>query len=207
VLKSRIDEKSIRKTIKELHEIRKSALPQAVRRTLNDLAFYTRKEAQRQVEKDFTLRNKFTAKRIVVNRAKQFSIKDMRSEVGHTEEYMRIQEVGGVVKGKGRHKPIPTKETRISRSSQKMVRKMYRMGQMQFGNNVFATKIRRKKGVFLRKGKGRRKKIVMLYNLEKTEVKIQKRPWLRPARNKVTTKHNFARIFNKNVVYLRKKYS
>lgn len=71
----------------------------AVRNTLNMAAGMTRKLAVKNIEKNFTLRNKFTRNQVQFQKVVQFThdINNMQSEVGATAKaaYMETQEEGG----------------------------------------------------------------------------------------------------------------
>jgi hypothetical protein len=78
----------------------KLANNQAVRNTLNKAAGFTRNEAIKEIKKDFTLRNTFTVRSVVYDKATQKEIKDMQSSIGALKRssYMATQETGGLKK-------------------------------------------------------------------------------------------------------------
>jgi hypothetical protein len=55
-----------------------------------------------------TLRNKFTERRALVERARGLRISTMEAVLGHTENYMRLLEFGKAERAAKRFRPIPT---------------------------------------------------------------------------------------------------
>jgi hypothetical protein len=100
----RIDAK---KAIKDLRTFRASALPYAARNALNRSAFHAREVWQEEIRQSFTLRNKFTERSILVDRATGKQTIGMIATVGSRAPYMGDQERGATVRGKSGHKGIP----------------------------------------------------------------------------------------------------
>lgn len=85
------------------------ALPFANRSALNTLAFETRSESQKRIDKQFILRNTFTKRSVQVDRARGLRISEQRARVGSIAEYLETQEFGGTKRKQGKHGvPIPT---------------------------------------------------------------------------------------------------
>src|SRR6056300_1697011 len=102
------DFKEIKKLENFLDKFNRTGSKYATRNTLNTLAFDVRKQAQGFIQDNFINRNKWTVNSVQVNMAKGFNIDNMQSEVGSTQGYMEMQEVGGRAKPKtGKHLPIP----------------------------------------------------------------------------------------------------
>lgn len=82
----------------------KKANNQAVRNTLNIAASSTRKEAIQNINKNFTLRNTFTVRSVVFDKATQQEIKDMQSTIGALKRasYLKTQEEGGLKRDRAR---------------------------------------------------------------------------------------------------------
>ena len=78
----------------QLEQLSKRSVPYAARETLNGLAFAGRKIWQEQMASSLTLRNAFTQRRALVERATGSRIEGMQATLGHTEDYMRRLEYG-----------------------------------------------------------------------------------------------------------------
>ena len=83
-----------------LERFTKKGWPNVVRGTLNDMAFQNMRSSKGIVDKEMTQRNAFTKKRILVNKAKGNNVQTMESQTGHTEKYMKDQEMGGTKRKK-----------------------------------------------------------------------------------------------------------
>ena len=117
----RADFKEIKKLENFLNKFNRTGIKYATRNTLNTLAFDVRKKAQGFIQDNFINRNKWTVNSVQVNMAKGFNIDNMQSEVGSTQGYMELQEVGGRAKPeKGTHLPIPTLTARIARQNNRL---------------------------------------------------------------------------------------
>lgn len=103
-----IELRGIDKMQRDLETMAKRALPYAARETLNGLAFAGRKIWQQEMASSLTLRNQFTQRRALVERATGYSMRGMQAVLGHTEDYMRRLEEGEGRRAKGSGLPIPT---------------------------------------------------------------------------------------------------
>lgn len=93
---------------RDLETLAKRSLPFAARETVNTLAFEGRKIWQEEIRGSLTLRNKFTERRVLVERARGLRMNDMEATLGHTEPYMALLEDGRPQKAAKRFRPIPT---------------------------------------------------------------------------------------------------
>ena len=93
---------------RELETIAKRSVPFAARETVNGLAFAGRAAWQDEMRKGLTLRNRFTERRALVERARTLRMSDMEARLGHTEGYMRLLEEGKPEKASKRFRAIPT---------------------------------------------------------------------------------------------------
>ena len=77
----------------KLSKLNKTGLKIAKEGTLNDIAFETRLQSKKFIEKKFTTRNKFTTsgRNLSVDKAKRGK---SFAEMGHKQEYMERQEDG-----------------------------------------------------------------------------------------------------------------
>jgi CRISPR/Cas system-associated protein Cas7 (RAMP superfamily) len=174
-----------------------------VRATLNDLAFDTRTKAQENIRDSFILRNKFTERRVVVEKARQFKISQMEARTGHTHNYMKTQEQSGTIHATKKYKTIPTRVARIGSNVRKSVRSKYRLRNVNTDGQFFVGTPRGRRGLYARVG---RSKIIMIHDLRFTKVFIRKRPWLEPAMRRAANPQRVEGVFFKNAERARKKF-
>jgi hypothetical protein len=93
---------------RELETIAKRSVPFAARETVNGLAFAGREAWQDEMRQSLKLRNRFTERRALVDRARTLRMSAMEARLGHTEEYMRLLEFGKPEKAAKRFRAIPT---------------------------------------------------------------------------------------------------
>lgn len=120
-----VDTDDLEKLEKALGRFQLKAAPYIIRNTLNNLAFETRKEAQKNIRQRFHLRNSFTVQNVIVTKVeKGATTHSMKSHVGALRrfksnmainggnaDYMREQEFGHTETRKGKHGlPIPTSD-------------------------------------------------------------------------------------------------
>jgi len=88
-----IDTHELRKLENQLLRLNRTGFKIAQEKTINDMAFQTRKNAVEHIKKEFTTRNHFTTsgRTLKVDKATRTN---KTATVGHTEEYMRDQEWG-----------------------------------------------------------------------------------------------------------------
>lgn len=119
-----------RKALKDLKTFRARALPFAIRNSLNRSAFHAREEWQSEIRNSFVNRNQYTERSIRVERAEGRDPSGMVARVGSITTYLGDQERGAVVRGRGKHKPIPSavaagqapgaKRTKLVRAANKL---------------------------------------------------------------------------------------
>lgn len=194
---------------RKLRDVSKKAFPHGIRNGLNQTAFEARKEWQGQLGKSMVLRNKYTERSVLVDKASGTNVDSMRSVVGSVLDYMETQEKGGSEAKKGKHGvTIPTSvssgEGRGAKPRRKMVRGPNKLRAIQLGNNyrsgnrkqrnIVAVKmakahgrkyvfleLQRRKGLFRVSGGKRRTKIDMVWDLTNPSVSIPKNPTMDPA--------------------------
>lgn len=206
------------------HKLR--AFPKAMkfaqRDTNNNLAWETRKVAQRDLPSRMILRNAWTSKSIQVDGAK--STRDP-SIVGSTLEYMADQEFGGTRVRKGKTGvPIPT-STAAGQGKQsprtKLVRPRNRLVKLQLskvrqraaslrqqtkvtiaeavktGRREVYINTGRKQFIAKVKGGKRNPSIEMLYDLTRRSTPIPRNPWLSDATDLAVTRRD--KFYRKNL--------
>ncbi len=194
----------LKELVRDLRTAREKALPYAIRNAVNTAAFEARKVWQGEIRRTFTNRNQFTERSIQVEKARGLDPRRMRSFVGSTADYMDEQESGAVIRGKGKHKPIPgpvaaglppgVKRTKLVRAPNKLsaikvarargssVKQRWAIAISQARREgrkfVLLERPRGGKGLF-RLGGGRKKSTVrLLWDLSRSSVRVRPEPTL-----------------------------
>lgn len=104
-----VELKDIATIHRDLETFARKALPYGVRNALNRSAFEGRKAWVGELQRSFVLRNTFTTRQLRVVKATGTDVRSMAAFLGSLAPFMRTQEFGGTVKGKGGSaEPIPT---------------------------------------------------------------------------------------------------
>lgn len=93
---------------RKLEAVAKRSVPFAARETVNTLAFKGREIWQAEMASSLTLRNKFTQRRALVEKARTLNVNRMEAVLGHTEPYMANLEHGKPERAAKRWRPIAT---------------------------------------------------------------------------------------------------
>ena len=118
------------KMANKLEKVHKSALPVAIRQTVNDVAFNARLEANDIFNKQFINRTKgsFIKSHNVVNKSKNtLNIREIEAEVGikkgksNSGDFLHKHELGGSVKGKD----VPMDAARINSDRVRRIRRQH----------------------------------------------------------------------------------
>lgn len=207
---------SIQLTAK-LEKLHKSAFPSAVRNTLNNVAFESKKLIPQKAEGNFTIRQKnlfssFTK----VEKANGWNVNSMVSKIGidgskpkgeKVAKGLELQETGGNLKGR---KLTPHNMGRISGSYGKKLKFQKRFDKISSigtkkerveGSKYFRIDKGSKGTVFERKGK----KIIPIYNYRSNPVSnLKKRPYLQPSALEAAKR--MEQFYFKNAQYQFKKF-
>jgi len=158
----------------KLERINRSAFPIAVRQTLNDAAFTTKRMVPKVAAQKFTTRQKnfFSAFSTVVM-AKGYDVNRMVSVTGinsakgsEVAEGLEKQETGGTITGS---KLIPHRMARVSSNQQKKVRKSNYLSNI----SISTAKNKKKDAKFLLVKKGRGGTV---FEIRKTKTRTRLRP-------------------------------
>jgi hypothetical protein len=104
-----VDDRQVRDLAKALGDIRKKALVYAIRNSLNDVAALAHHSVGGAIERNFTLRNRWTMGGLKTRKARGHVIAEMESAVGHLNPYMEKQQRGFTKSAEGEHGlPIPS---------------------------------------------------------------------------------------------------
>ena len=118
----------------KLERANRSAFPVATRTALNSAAFYGKKILPTVAKHKFTTRSpSFFSRMSRVETAKGFDINQMSATLGilpgdEAAENLEAQEFGGQIDDRSF---IPMKTSRVSKSSDRMVRKKYQVGKLK----------------------------------------------------------------------------
>lgn len=115
-----VNDKELKQLTKNLQQTHKYAYPDAVRSTINALAFQTSKAYKSEVKNTFTIRSqKFVNSTIRYESTKSKNIDDMISYAGQADktfgkpsDQLKKQEFGETIKTKSKHIVKPTKYAR-----------------------------------------------------------------------------------------------
>lgn len=178
----------------KLDKVSRSALPVAVRSTLNNAAFETKKQVPLSASSVFITRNKsFFRSSTLVNKAGGFNINSMQAEVGISTQKNKIaeglekQETGGNIRNRNL---IAMDQARVSGSHQKVIKTANRLNAIRIsktkkkgtGTGVIMIKKGNKGTVFSVKNKRGKSSLTPLYSYSKgRQVQIKKRPFMAPA--------------------------
>lgn len=191
-----INTKSTIELTVKLGKLHRSALPVAIRGTLNNAAFETKKWIPITASRKFTTRNRsFFRAFSSVQQARGFNIGGMIAVVGinplkgsKVAEGLEKQEIGGLIKSR---KLIPHDKARVSSSHEKRVKKKHRFsninisrpGQRGRGNvNYLLIKKGSKGTVFEIKQVGRKRKLTPIYHYRNRKTsRVQPSPFMAPA--------------------------
>lgn len=193
---------------RELEQLARRGVHYAARETLNSLAFAGRKIWQGEMRSTLTLRNAFTERRALVERATGSRMPEMEAVLGHTEDYMRRLEEGigerarrgglaipteaaaGQAKGSlpaGRKRAVRPaniiralgKLKRQSRSLPRKVRNVKAVRDaIRNGSRLAYLELDRRRGIYRIMGGKRRPQIRKLYDLSRRSVPLPRIPTL-----------------------------
>ena len=211
-----INQEELIKFTKKLGKLHRSALPVAVRQTLNDVAFEAKKEVPKIFGNKFTVRKKtfIKAHTSVIKSKNTFDLKKMVTQIGVIKgkskagDNLEQQERGGTIKNRDF---IPLASARVGKSENKLISKRAyltnirgKAAQKAFQNNDFrkaAIRAGRKGSVIFNNlliridaivKTGRNKlfiKTIALYDYKNNRsVNIKKTPFIAPAAKKASRK-------------------
>jgi len=171
----------------KLGSLPKKFLPSAVRNTLNDAAFDTKRNVPKTAEEAFTVRSKVLfGSRIKVDKAKGWDVNDMVATTGFNDSGMEstgdgleAQETGGTIKSS---KLIPHNMGRISNSYARKLRTKNRPSKVKLGSKHILLKKGGKGTVFEVRKLSKGSKLVPIYTyVNKKRRKVKKNPFMLPA--------------------------
>jgi len=119
----------LEKLLRDLRKGKETAVPYAIKTALNSQAYEAQRLWRGEIRQQFTTRNQFTERSVMVVRAAGTG-EAIQASVGSTAPYMGFQEEGGVSKGRAGLKGIPgpsaagqapgSRRTRLVRSGNRL---------------------------------------------------------------------------------------
>jgi hypothetical protein len=204
----KIDTEQTRQFEDKLRKLNDRAIPFAVRQTLNDLAFATRKNAIDIIGDKMIERNRWTRGSIRLEKAQGVDTRRMMSVVGSTADYMEKQEFGhterktaittSYASGEGENaKPRRRVARKANRMSSIKLKRQRNRGKTRAQRNLITVRMAAKnkvkhiyldlgkrKGIFTVTGGKRKPRVRMVQALGHRNVVTPRNPWLRPATDK-----------------------
>lgn len=198
----------------KLEKLHKSAFPSAVRNTLNDVAFETKKLIPKKAEGNFTIRQKNLFKRMsLVQKAQGWNVNGMSSKVGldgskgSLSDGLEKQETGGNLQGR---KLTPHNMGRISGNYAKKLKVKNQFSKI---DKIGTSKRRVKGSKYFRIDKGSKgtvfekvgKRITPIYNYRSNPItKLKKQPFIEPSAKESIKQMEM--LYKKNANFQFKKY-
>ena len=141
-----------------LSNVQQKQMPYATARALTDTAQDIKTAAIDSAKKNFTLRNNWVVKGIRINRAEKKDWPNIKAEIGSKDNFMKLQEEGGVKKKNAiprGARPVKTAITTPAKWPGAMLKK----------NNAFVGTVRTgKRAVYIRQ----RKRLKLMYVFQDT---------------------------------------
>lgn len=192
---------------RDLETVAKRAVPHAIRNGLNAIAFEGRKLWQAELGSKLILRNDWTTRRILVEKAKGTDVQSMQSVLRSPDEYLEKQEKGGTEKH-AVPTGVATGEGRGANPRKRLVRRPNQVSAITLGTrartggrkqrNAAAIRIaaaqgkkfvflelQKRKGLFKIKGGKRRPMVDMVWDTTKKAHRVNPTPTLGPAVRKL----------------------
>jgi len=178
----------------------REVLPQVIAETLNETADAVTRRSLRYLQKRLTVRTKYTTNSLTragakpyraLNKARGTNIQRMYSRAGSMSPYLATQDTGESIRGSKR-RPIPTLNTRVSKSEAKSIAGRYNLGKMGdiagdkryfIGEPKGYAKMKKHKGgpLGLWERYNKNKKIRLLRDLSEYQVDVPGTNWHRDA--------------------------
>lgn len=184
----------IKSYTRKMNKINREYLPKAICSTVNVAAKGTFARGKKNIEKDFTVRNKYTLGSLKLYPSKYKpgrSIDRINAITGSKSPYLPLHEKGGTVRAKRRRLSIPTIHARRGVKSKVIARRfrMDRLGRIGMeGSKFFVIGT----GIFFRRSK---KKVVKVRDISKRSYRIKPTKWHTRAAAYFSRPDVFGRIF------------
>lgn len=188
---------------RDLERTAKKAVPYAIRQALNDIAFAAKGHLQGNIRKEFILRNKWTERSVMVERARGLNPRQMQSAVFSKLDYLEKQEHGGtsthavptgVATGEGRganprrklvRRPNQVSAIALGERARKGSRKQRNAAAIHMaakqGKKFVFLQLQRKIGLFKIRGGKRKPMVDMIWDTSQKSHRIKPTKTLEPA--------------------------
>lgn len=139
-----LDTRMFEKDAKRVLLQSKNALGEAVRYTLDRMAYQAYASSKRALKGQFTIRNTWTSRNMAFVKVEPTArrIDEMQSEAGSRLEYMEAQQEGSKHRAKGKHGvPIPTTHASgegAAKQRKKRVQKRFYLSRLKIGKGLYA---------------------------------------------------------------------
>ena len=118
----------IKKYNRRLRRIGKIGIPMAVKGTLDNMAFESRKMSIKTCKRKYVIRSNWTQRGMLFQKTKSgIPIKRMESRSGNTRDYADLLEKGGTIRADNQFLPIPALGARVSKSKRKRIAKKFKL--------------------------------------------------------------------------------
>jgi hypothetical protein len=193
---------------RDLERFRSKAIPFAMRATLNETAFATRKLWVDEIQRTLVTRNTFTTRSLHVEKATGRTVLGMKAVLGSRTAYLGDVEAGNTNPKGNVPTGVATGEGRGAKPRRRLVRRPNRIGSITLpdkvrqgsrkqrtavtiamaarkGHRTIFLELERRKGFFRVTGGKRRPKIDMLWDTTQKSVRSKPYPTLGPALKRV----------------------
>lgn len=197
----RVDLRDFKRLTTDLEKVSKSALPYAVRNGLNGLAFEGRKVWQGVLAETFILRNDWTTRRLLVEKASGTTVTGMRAVLTTPDAYLERREEGanenhsvptGVATGEGRganpRRQLVRKPNRVSAitlgtrprtaTSQRQTNAIAVRMAVASGKRFVFLNLGKRKGIFRVTGGGRAGRVDLVWDTRSKSHHVKPMPTL-----------------------------
>ena len=121
----------IKKYNKRLNQIGKAGIPLAAAGTLDNMAFESRRLANRNFRRKRIIRSNWTARGMLFQKTRRgIPIAQMESRSGNIRDYADLLEGGGTVKPDGKVLEIPALGSRVSKNKRRRIAKRFKLNQL-----------------------------------------------------------------------------
>lgn len=157
----RVDLRDFKRLSRDLETTAKSAFPHATRNALNNIAFEGRKLWQAEMGRAFVLRNDWTTRRLLVEKAKGTRMQGMRSTLESPDTFLLKQEAGGT---ENRSVPtgVATTEGRGANPRRRLVSKPNKVSSISLATRSHKGNRRQRNAIAIRQAQAAGKRFVYL---------------------------------------------
>lgn len=157
----RADLSDFKRLTRDLEKVSGVAVPYGARDALNAIAFEGRKLWQRELKDTFVLRNDWTTRRLIVEKAKGLSLSTLKSVLTSPDAYLLKQEIGGT-EDHSVPTGVATGEGRGASPRRKLVRQPNKVGNIALGQRYRRGSRKQRNAIAVRMAAAEGRKFVYL---------------------------------------------